>query len=431
MTATLPRRLDRAEAFFWFLDRFSSMNFAVIAEGRGMIDTVALQNALTAAQLRHPLLAAGIDADAEGCLHFAPLPANGIPLERIEAEDWRTALAERIVVNFPLGSAPLVRACLLGRDDHWAVALILHHSIGDARSAFTVLGEILQATAGLPVDRTTLPLAPALGDLYPPQFLGESRGRHLEQLKALRRAAVEKTGLPAPQAGHTHSRDLQPRFLSLHFSPAEVGALAAVARAAQATVNGLIGAAQLIALREQFGDTDERTLGITCAADLRPHLAIPVGAETPGFYVTLVTSIQRVGDATGLLPLAARVTGAIRQQIAGGFGHLFYDFMPPVDQFPANDQGIAGFSGLMAKGVQTSLLSNAGRLPALPDLPGLTVTARSFALCPTTTQPVFTAVATDESGLTINLNYNATQLAPETAVAIAAAMDRLLRSTTT
>ena len=35
MTATLPRRLDRAEAFFWFLDRFSSMNFAVIAEGRG------------------------------------------------------------------------------------------------------------------------------------------------------------------------------------------------------------------------------------------------------------------------------------------------------------------------------------------------------------------------------------------------------------
>ena len=65
--------------------------------------------------------------------------------------------------------------------------------------------------------------------------------------------------------------------------------------------------------------------------------------------MTLVTSIQRVGDATGLLPLAARVTGAIRQQIAGGFGHLFYDFMPPVDRFPANDQGIAVFSGLMAK----------------------------------------------------------------------------------
>ena len=28
-----PRRLDPAEAFFWFLDHVSSMNFAVIAEG--------------------------------------------------------------------------------------------------------------------------------------------------------------------------------------------------------------------------------------------------------------------------------------------------------------------------------------------------------------------------------------------------------------
>ena len=123
-----------------------------------MIDTVALQNALTAAQLRHPLLAAGIDADAGGCLHFAPLPANGIPLERIEAEDWRTALAEAHRRQLSARQcAARSRLPCVWQDDHWAVALILHHSIGDARSAFTVLGEILQATAGLPVDRTTLP----------------------------------------------------------------------------------------------------------------------------------------------------------------------------------------------------------------------------------------------------------------------------------
>ena len=90
MTATLPRRLDRAEAFFWFLDRFSSMNFAVIAEGRGMIDTVALQNALAAAQLRHPLLAAGIHADAWGCLHFAPQPANGVQRHRAPPRPHRS-----------------------------------------------------------------------------------------------------------------------------------------------------------------------------------------------------------------------------------------------------------------------------------------------------------------------------------------------------
>ena len=66
MTTTFaPRRLDRGEALFWFLDRFSPMNFAVVAEGGGRLDEQALQDALAAAQGRHPLLAVAIEADAE------------------------------------------------------------------------------------------------------------------------------------------------------------------------------------------------------------------------------------------------------------------------------------------------------------------------------------------------------------------------------
>jgi hypothetical protein len=83
----------------------------------------------------------------------------------------------------------------------------------------------------------------------------------------------------------------------------------------------------------------------------------------------------------------------------------------------------------MARGVQTSLLSNAGRLPALPPLPGIAVRARSFALCPTTTQPVFTAVTTHENGMTINLNYNAAQFADSDAAAVAGTLGRLVRGT--
>ncbi|HRH14845.1 MAG TPA: hypothetical protein PK225_10890 [Azonexus sp.] len=216
-------------------------------------------------------------------------------------------------------------------------------------------------------------------------------------------------------------------MITLQFSVEETDGLVRNARAAQATVNGVIGAAQLIALRELFADDEERVLGLTCAADLRPYLAEAIGAETPGFYVTLVTSIQRVGTGAALWPLAQRLTVAIRQQLAGGPGHLFYDFMPPVDQIPANAEGVASFNELMLRGVQTSLLSNAGRLPALPELPGLTVEARSFALSPTTTQPVFTAVTTHAGGMTVNINYNAAQLADDDARAVAASMQRLLR----
>ncbi|MBK8750575.1 MAG: hypothetical protein IPL99_02495 [Candidatus Competibacteraceae bacterium] len=50
----MPRRLDSAEAFFWFLDHVSPMNFAVIAEGNGDLDDDALRAALLRAQQEHP-----------------------------------------------------------------------------------------------------------------------------------------------------------------------------------------------------------------------------------------------------------------------------------------------------------------------------------------------------------------------------------------
>ena len=428
MTTTFaPRRLDRGEALFWFLDRFSPMNFAVVAEGGGRLDEQALQDALAAAQGRHPLLAVAIEADAEHRLHFVPRLGQVLPSPRVAAADWRTELAERIVEPFVLGEAPLVRACHVAEGDRWAIALIFHHSIGDARSGFAVLGEVLQGVAGVPGDGAPLPVQPPMSAVYPPEFTGDAGRQLAGQIKAMRRAATERTGLPTPQAGHRLSDRLHPRMITLQFSVDEAEALVRNARATQATVNGVIGAAQLIALRELFADDEERVLGLTCAADLRPYLAEPIGAETPGFYVTLVTSIQRVGTGAALWPLAQRLTVAIRQQLAGGAGHLFYDFMPPVDQIPANDQGVASFNELMLRGVQTSLLSNAGRLPALPELPGLTVEARSFALSPTTTQPVFTAVTTHAGGMAGHINYNAAQPSGDDARPVAASMQRLLR----
>lgn len=434
----LQRRLDRAEAFFWFLDRFSSMNFAVIAEGRGALTDGALQAALDAAQHRHPLLAVAIETDAEQRLNFIPQPKQGIRLERIDgSSDWRTALAERIVQPFALAEAPLVRAYRCETTDgSWVIALVLHHSIGDARSGFALLDEILLGAAGLVVPAEAIAPRPPLIELYPPAYAGDA-GRELGgQLKAARRAASERTGLPELQAGHLPaSGPLKPRFITLTLPAALGETLLSRTRQAGTTINGVIGAAQLIALRRLFGDDAERVLGLTCAADLRPYLSAPMDASTPGFYVTLITSVQRVGEVGdsgdpcgGLWDLAQRLTGSIRQQIAVGAAHLLYDFLPPADQFPATDAGVETFSGLMARGPQTSLLSNAGRLAPLPALPGLSIEARSFALCPTPTQPVFTAVTTDAGRMTIHINYNAAQFSDAAARQVAASMEGLLRT---
>ncbi|MBL8508817.1 MAG: hypothetical protein JNM11_10110, partial [Chitinimonas sp.] len=53
---SIARPLDPAESLFWMLDRVSSMNFAVYAEGRTVLEEQALRRALQAVQAAHPLL---------------------------------------------------------------------------------------------------------------------------------------------------------------------------------------------------------------------------------------------------------------------------------------------------------------------------------------------------------------------------------------
>ncbi|MGB5011725.1 MAG: hypothetical protein WBO88_15860, partial [Candidatus Dechloromonas phosphoritropha] len=183
-TPFTARRLDRGEALFWFLDRFSPMNFAVVAEGSGRLDELALQEALAAAQRRHPLLTVAIEADAEHRLHFVPRPRQVLPSSRMAAADWHSELAELIVEPFVLGEAPLMRACHVADGDRWVIALIFHHSIGDARSGFTVLSEVLQGVAGVGIDDTPLPAQPPMSAVYPPEFMGDAGRQLAGQIKA-------------------------------------------------------------------------------------------------------------------------------------------------------------------------------------------------------------------------------------------------------
>lgn len=429
MTTTASRRpLDRAESFFWFLDRLSSMNFTVLAEGRGALDNDALGSALAAAQRRHPLLAMAIEGDAEHRLHFVPRPAEGIELRCLTEQPWREAVARANVEPFALGEAPLVRAYRLDKaDGGWVLALVFHHAIADARSAFNLLAEVLLRAAGLDVPDAPIAAQPPLTTLYPESYCGAGAKEAGERLKAERKTALAAIGLPEPQAEHTaSSAPPDAHWLPLHLAPAQADALRQRARQEQATVGGAIGAAQLIALRRLYGTPDERTLGLTCAADLRPYLKDPVDTATPGFYVTLVTSLQRVGDSADFWDLARRLSAGVRQQLTGGAGHLLYHAVPSSAELPATEAGIQAFREHMARSLSTSLLSNAGQLPPLPELPGLSVEARSFILCPTHAQPVFTAVTGHAGGLSINLNYNRQQLNDGAAQAVHHSLGQLL-----
>lgn len=428
---TLPRPLDRAEAFFWLLDRVSSMNFAAIAEGQGDLDAATLAAALERARGAHPLLSAAIVADATGSLAFEPRPEAPMSLTEVSGPDWRERLADEIVSPFALGEAPLARAYRfdLGAG-RWVAAIVFHHSIADGRSGCRLLLEVLADAGGAGAGMVREPLPP-LHDLYPEHLSGDAGAAAAEAVKALRRAELKQHGRPdeLPDFFRGPARP-QHRFASFSLEADHVDALAARARAAGATVHGAIGAAQLIALQRRFGDGAPRVLGLTSPADLRPYLAAPVDDGTPGFYVTLLTTNAKVEGPEGFWPLAKALSTDLKRQLGRGDGHHFYRFVPPPERFPPTEAGIAAFAALVLQGPQASLLSNVGRLPAPPASPRLTVTGVSFALCPMPYQPLFTAVTTCGGRMTVNVSHDPARLAPRTFAAIVADVEELLRSQT-
>ena len=422
------RPLDRAESFFWFLDRLSSTNFSVIAEGHGPLAPDDVQAALDRAQARHSLLAASVETNAEHLLRFAARPATGIALQCLDLDGWHDRLAELNIQPFGVGEYPLMRAYLFASGDgHWVFALVFHHSISDARSGFHLLNEVLRDAVETWVGFSAVAPRSPLTELYPAKYYGELAQRAGEQMRASRIALLNDIGPPETYRGHRSSQEAPaPRLVPLRLPREQVKALLHRARQEQATINGLVGAAQLIALRQLFGDSEAHTLGLTCAADLRPYLRTPIDASTPGLGATLVSSLHRVRASEKTWHLARRVTTAIRQQIQAGAGHLFYHAMPPTERMPATAEGIEAFRGLMASRPSSSLLSNVGQLPPLPNLPGLRLKALSFALCPTEVQPLFTAVTGHADGLAINLNHNVRQFAQDVADAVARSMQGLL-----
>jgi hypothetical protein len=426
----LCRPLDRAEAFFWFLDRCSSMNFAVLAEGSGPLEAGRLAAALARAQQRHPALSAAIGVDEAGRLAFVPRPGAPATLMREAAgEDWHAALAARLTAPFALGEAPLLRAHWFERPaGRWAFAVVFHHAIGDGRSGFRLVAELIADARGEGVREGPREPRASLMALFPAELAGEAGVARAQAWKARLRA--EPLRPVAPPGFPREGGEARPGIVALRFEPPVVEGLLRRARAEGASLHGLIGAAELVAARGLFeGDANAApALMLTSPVDLRARLAAPVDDATPGFYVTLLSSIAKVEGAAGLGALAKFLTDDLRRQVAQGCGHLFYHLAAPAETIPPTDEGIAGFGDWMKRMPPAFVLSNVGRAGALPEAGGVRVEEISFALCPMAHQPLFVAASTWAGRLALNVVHDSARLPGAAAAALAARLEALLRA---
>jgi hypothetical protein len=402
------RRLDPAERFFWLADRVSCRNFVMLAELEGDIARAPLERALAAQLSRHEALRWRFQAD-QPLVSTEPVADCRIGLREATASgnDWRATIAAELAMRFAPGQVPLLRCTLLHLPAAQAsvLALTFHHSLADGRSAAalmrSVLNEVLDGTVSSAGAQTSMP---PLHALFPegkgPAKAGKGTGKGKDS------AAQEDQRLARLQSTLPAAR---PRLETIVLDREQTGHLRAQCRAEETTMQGALGAAQLLATRAILGPSPDMLL-LTNAVDMRSYLKQSVPSDQLGLYTSLLSASYEVkAEAGDFWPLARRIAEDLRQQIARGEAYHFYSLARLFFSLQPPDEALGGGEGRRSR-PSHSMLTNVG---IIPEVEGRgRVKAISFALAPMPSQLSVCAAATYGGRLQVNLSYNSVVLSP-------------------
>lgn len=435
MPSALPieRPLDPAEAFFFLLDHVSSMNFVVIAERSGHLDFERLRAALGTLQEEDPLLQVAITRAPGSGRGTGPRFVYGaerpIPLRSADcaADDWPHWIERELATPFVEGEAPLMRCLYLrwGSPARCLLVLTFHHSISDGRSGTELMRRLLTriATDMPPPARQKQVLAP-MHALFPPRFRWAEQEKAAEKAVGLLLQDFRRHGDPAPLPWlSTVSASATPKLLRIVLPPDTLRCLSAESRRNDATVNGALCAAHLLAVFKLLPNDDPTRLFLSCPADLRPYLDPPPPLAPTHLYATVIYSTFAVDRTTAFWELARDVTATMRGLLARGDGHALY-LLYNLDAAASGPVGMARFTKRVLGTPHGPSVSNVGRVPVVEADPA--VDAISFALSPVPYQTVFSSASTYADRLIVNLMFDSARVADETAQAIARGVEQML-----
>ena len=372
------RILNRAEKAFWLLDQVSSMNFAIAAEGTGMLRTLSIEKAAQALMRRYPMAAVHIVQEGS-VLRFEA--AEGMPEIRTCSIPWIQDLETDLTRPFPEGG-PLWRITLWQGPENFALIVTFHHCIADGRSGFRFLLDLLSV-----LDTQELPSLPAAG------LQNRFEGAMFVPRPPPARPDVlpwfsKKTGPSVPRLTH------------ISLTENESSGIVQSAKKNSLTVHGLVGAAQLCALASLL-DSKSANLALSTPADARARL--PANDSMLELCITLVTS-PVLAEPGRMLECAREISAHIKSEMREDFLR-FYETMPDADALLAKEGGIRLFGTMMQRGVQASVLSNVGTVE-LPVFSSFKVESMCFTVHPTLLQPVFTTLTTCNGRMHLLLNHD-------------------------
>lgn len=424
--ATIDRPLGSTENIYWLLDRLYCLNFVVFAELDGDLPIERLKAALAIVQHENPLLRARIALDGKRTW-FEPVSRRQAPLRpEIRAlVDWHGAIERELQHPFAPREAPLARFLwFIGAGTKRVAAMVFHHAIADGRSGTSVMLDVLRRA-------THRDSAPKYKRAHP-----SSQELDLVRLKVpiLSRLHAVKFWLQKSKdalhfAQQLPGYDMKPsrtpriRILALSVPPRTAARLQAQARTHDTTVHGALGAAQILAINDQFKRRAPRYLALNSLADLRSVLEGGLTADDLGLYVTTLCTLHAIDADPDFWALAREVRDKLLAMVNSGDANLINGVYPASPLFDPDDNVARLVQGIVALAPPSSMLTNIGKVD-VPDLGDrLKVRSISFAVSPPAQHPICVTAASHVGRIYINLLFDENKLDAERAQAIA---DRLM-----
>jgi len=316
------RKLGAFESAAALTGEAFAFNAVVAVSLSGAPSLKTLRDALDTVQERHSLLKARIVRRGAG-RRFVTDVSLPIPLTVLPPDlpgGWRAYADEELNRTFDWQAGPLIRVGYVppaGEDGRGDVVVTVHHAIADATSLSALVAEVLGLCAGsLETDRETAEsrgVLPAVEDLFPRPFRGW-RGLLKRAVFTIRQINDEvsfKVRGAAMRRPPLHSAG-RARTLSAALSPEATRALVRRCRRLRLTLNSVLCAAMLVAVKRALHGGETRSLLRNFVfADLRPYLASPPAPGDLGTCFGMLRHTLEIRDDTGIWDCAHLVNRAV------------------------------------------------------------------------------------------------------------------------
>ncbi|MEM6456094.1 MAG: amino acid adenylation domain-containing protein, partial [Acidobacteriota bacterium] len=426
-SAALPRQprsaaetafpLSFAQERLWFFHRLEpesvAYNEGLLLILDGALDAERLRRAFARTLRRHEVLRSRFVDGPDGPRQIVvpARPDRAVPLPRIDLRaltpDARRRCARRIAAarkrrRFDLERGDSLAALLLQLDDaQHQLALAVHHIVADGWSFGVLVGELAAAYRGgdaAPADDRALPVQ--YGDFAVWQRQRQAEGafaRHLAHWRAQLDDAPRALELPLDRP-RPAQRAFRGDAVNARLGRDDLRALDELARRARAT-RAMVMSAVFGLLLARLSATRDVVVGLAIAD--RPH---PDLQGLIGFFVNTLALRLRFTAGAGANADAAGVTGldaiaTARAATLDAIDHQEVPFDQVVDAVqPTRDRQMAPL-------VQALFTWQGAAAAALPDLPGLRVSAEGLGAVSAKFDLTF-AVTEDADHLDLRLEYD-------------------------